>query len=101
MGSDDTAMRALAEVLREARALLARPDIDCSATEWEHRDEAVRKPDHLIATVERKILPPRLDLADLFAPNGLLEKLSLDTGRDREFTDLAIRFDAALESVSS
>lgn len=95
----EAASKALIEVLREARAHLARPGNDYSWSSWDGPDDALREIDALIATVERDGLPSRVDLDVLFAPTGPIQEVSLNSNWEREFIDLAARFDAAMERL--
>lgn len=94
------ASKPLMEVLREARAQLARHANDGSwASWWRRPDDAVRALDAVITKLERDGVPPRTELDVLFAPTGPIEQVSLSGGWGREFVDLAARFDAAMESL--
>jgi hypothetical protein len=80
----ETALRALIEVLREARAQLARPGNDYSQASWEGPDDALREVDSLIASLEQATLPSRLDLDVLFTPTGPIQEVSLSSGWGQE-----------------
>jgi hypothetical protein len=95
----ESASSALIEVLREARAQLARPGNDYSWASWEGPDEALRELDSIIASLERDALPSRVDLDVLFAPTGPIQEVSLSSGWGQEFIDLAARFDAAMKCL--
>ena len=94
-----TARQALADVLRDARALLARSEHDFASSGWEGASAALAELDCQIAAVESGPLPPRLALAVLFAPTGPLQEVSISSGWGREFLTLAARYDAAAERV--
>jgi hypothetical protein len=96
--ADDT-RRELADVLRAARALVARPGNDFAWSSWEGPDEALRELDRLIQAVEAGPLPERLDLAVLFGPTGRIQEVSLSSGWGTEFLAVSITFDAALQRV--
>jgi hypothetical protein len=89
----------LIDVLQEARAQLARRASDLVWSSWRRPDDAVRALDVAIAMLERDRVPPRGHLEVLFAPTGPIEQVSLSAGWGREFSDLAARFDAAMERV--
>lgn len=89
----------LVEVLRAARALLARPGNDFAWSSWEDAGAALLQVDSLIAAVQSGSLPPRLDVAVLFAPTGPMHEVSLSSGWAQEFLEVAARFDAAAEQI--
>lgn len=89
----------LVEVLRAARALLARPGNDFAWSSWEDAGAAQQEVDSLIATVQSGSLPSRLDVAELFAPTGPMQEVSLSSGWAQEFREVAARFDAAAEQT--
>ena len=93
------ARRALMDVLREARALLALPGNDFAWSSWEDASAALAELDRQIADIGAGKLPPRLDLAVLFAPTGPMQEVSLSSGWADEFVAVASRFDAAAERV--
>ncbi|HYJ80517.1 MAG TPA: hypothetical protein VEW03_12970, partial [Longimicrobiaceae bacterium] len=90
-GSPDPTRRELADVLRETRELLARPDNDFAWSSWEDADDALREIDGLITAVERGEVPGSV----LFAPTGPIQEVSLSSGWGDEFLALADRWDAA------
>lgn len=89
----------LATLLREARALLARPDNDFDWSSWEDSVHALTEVDALIARLETGDCPPELSISGLFAPTGRMQEVSLSSGWDDAFLDLAARIDAALAAV--
>jgi hypothetical protein len=89
----------LVEVLRAARALLARPGNDFAWSSWEDAGAALREVDGMIAAVQSGPLPPRLDVAVLFAPTRPMQEVSLSSGWAQEFLEVAARFDAAAEQT--
>jgi hypothetical protein len=89
----------MAQVLREAQALLARPGNDFGWSSWEDSAAAFAELDRQIAAVESGRPPPRLDVAVLFAPTGPIQEVSVSSGWGREFQALAARFDVAEERV--
>src|SRR5579884_3833166 len=86
----------LAQILREARSLLALPGNDFVWSRWADAAEALRELDPLIAAVEIGPLPERLDLTVLFAPTGSIQEVSINSGWSIEFLALSARFDAAV-----
>ena len=95
----DSAQRELIDVLREARALLARPENDFAWSPWREVDEALRELDGRIGAIEAGALPARTELAALFAATGAIQEVSLSSGWGREFLGLARRFDFAAARV--
>jgi hypothetical protein len=87
------------EVLREARSHLARRESHLVWSSSRRPDDALRALDIAIAMLERDRVPPRVHLDALFAPTGPIEQVSLSAGWGREFSDLAARFDAAMECL--
>ena len=93
----DASRRELADVLREARALLALPDNCFDWSSWADRDTALQEVDTLIAVLDARRLPSRLTLRVLFAPTGPIQEVSISSGWGQEFLALADRFDRAEE----
>jgi hypothetical protein len=93
------AQRELANVLREARSLLALPDNDFSWSSWVDAGAALAEMDGLITTLEAGRLPSRLTLSVLFAPTGPIQEVSISSGWGNEFLALAARCDAAVEAA--
>jgi hypothetical protein len=89
--------RELADVLRETRALLARPDNDFSWSSFHDADAALQEVDGLIHRVESGPLPARQSLAVLFAPTGPIQETALSSGWGDAFLALADRLDAAMQ----
>jgi hypothetical protein len=89
----------LVDVLREARGLLALPGNDFAWSSWTDAPAALTELDRQIAALEAGQLPPRLDLAVLFAPTGPIQEVSLSSGWAHEFLTVAARFDAAADRV--
>jgi hypothetical protein len=95
----NAANQELIDILRQARKLLARPDNDFAWSSWANGNEALRDLDRIIATIEGGALPPRLDVAVLFAPTGPIQEVSLSSGWAWEFLALSQRFDAVEQRV--
>jgi hypothetical protein len=91
--------RALADVLREARALLARPDNDFAWSSWLDAAGALKEVDRLIAAIERGWPLSRFWGSMLFSPGGPIQEVSLSSGWGNEFVAIADRWDAALEGA--
>jgi hypothetical protein len=91
----DSARNMLIAVLREAAALLARPQNDFAWSSWEDADQALAEISRHIAALEAGNLPPRLQLTVLFAPTGAIQEVSISSGWGEEFLSLADRFDRA------
>jgi hypothetical protein len=93
----DADRRALAEVLREARALLARAENDFTWSSWMDADAALREVDGLIHALETGSLPRRSAIDILFAPTGPMQEVALSSGWGDAFLSLAARCEAAVE----
>ena len=93
----DTARQELANVLHEARSLLALPGNSFDWSWWEDAPAALAEVDRLIAALEAGRFPPRLTVSVLFAPTGPIQEVSLSSGWADEFLALARRIDAAVE----
>jgi len=89
----------LVEVLREARAFLARPGNDFAWSSWDDASSALREIDDIIARIEVADMPDRSISQILFAPTGPIQEVSLSSGWGDEFLDLSSRFDAAIEQA--
>jgi hypothetical protein len=89
----------LLDILREARALLARPNNRFDWSSWEDAGAACREVGGLIGTLESGSLPSRPAVSVLFAPTGPLQEVSLHSGWADEFLALARRCDAAVGQV--
>ena len=89
----------LVEVLRQARVLLALPNNDFAWSSWEDAPAAIAEMDRQIVLIQSGQLPPKLDLAVLFAPTGPMQEVSLSSGWAQEFLTVAAMFDVAAERV--
>jgi hypothetical protein len=92
----DPIRRELVDVLRECRALLARPDSDYLWSSWEDADAALEEVDGIIAAIELGE-PLSRWWSVIFAPTGPMQEVSLSSGWGDEFITLADRWDAAME----
>ncbi len=88
----------MADVLRESRAYVARPDNDFWWSSWEDAADALAEIDALIAALDAGTEDPR-EAAVLFAPTGPMQEVALSGGWGNAFLDLANRFDAALAAA--
>jgi hypothetical protein len=79
--------------------LLALPGNDFAWSSWADAPAALAELVRHITAIEAGRLPPRLDLAVLFAPTGPIQEVSLSSGWANEFLDVAARFDAAADRV--
>jgi hypothetical protein len=86
---------ALLKVLRETRALLARPKNNFDWSSWRNGEAALREIDALIAAVCKGALPDPKQVALLFAPTGPIQGVSVSSGLGEMFLELAERIDAA------
>ncbi|MEV4137560.1 hypothetical protein AB0J72_35970 [Dactylosporangium sp. NPDC049742] len=85
---------ALAEVLVETRAWLARPDNDFARSSFLD-GEAAAEVDLALSVVRAGGTPAGLRV--LFAPTGPIQEVAFSSGWGDEFIDLADRFDAAMD----
>ena len=92
--SDDLKRRALLDILRETRALLARPDNNFTWSSWADADAALREMDTLIECVANGAKPDPVQVGSLFAPTGPIQEVSLSSGWAETFLKLAERIDA-------
>ena len=97
----NTATQELANVLREARSLLALPDNNFDWSSWTDTEAALDEMDGLIAVLETGSLPPQGSVSILFAPAGPIQEVSLSSGWGDAFVALADRCDAAVELAYS
>jgi hypothetical protein len=95
----NTVTRELIAILSDGRDLLAKPGNDFTWSSWNDATAALRDVDRLILAIRSGSLPPRLELAVLFAPTGPIQEVSLSSGWAWEFIALSQRFDAALEQA--
>ena len=89
----------LAEVLREARFLLALPGKDFAWSSWQDAAAILDEVDELIASLENGKLPPRLIVSVLFARTGPIQEVSISSGWADEFLALAAQCDKAVETA--
>ena len=87
--------QALLDVLRETRALLARPDNNFAWSSWKNADAALVAIDALIESLRNGAELDAAQLRVLFAPTGPIQEVSLSSGWADAFLELADRFDAA------
>jgi hypothetical protein len=94
----DPIRRELVDVLRECRALLARPDSDYTWSSWEDADAALEEVDGIVAATEQGE-PLSRWWSVIFAPTGPMQEVSLSSGWGDAFITLANRWDAAMEAA--
>jgi hypothetical protein len=87
----------LIAVLKDARALLAKPDNDYSWSSWESEKDALEEIDGLISGLRNGPIPDLDDVRVLFLPTGPIQEVSLSSGWGDEFLKLAERADAAIK----
>jgi hypothetical protein len=83
-------LRKLIAILKETRALVARDGNDFSWSSWVDRDHAISEIDSIIAELENGSVP---EIGTLFAPTGPIQEVSLSSGWNHQFLNLADRFD--------
>lgn len=91
----------LVSVLREAQAVLRRPENDFAWSKWDGATTAVTEINSHIAAIARDDLSRMSDLALLFAPTGAIQEVAESSGWGIEFLVLAARFDKAAAKVRS
>ena len=96
---EPAARAVLVQVLRDARALLARPDNDFDWSSWLDAEHALREVDGLIGELEGGGLPPRGAIEILFLPTGPMQEVALSSGWGDAFLAVADRYDAAAAAV--
>jgi hypothetical protein len=89
------AKESLLEVLRETRALLARPDNDFNWSSWESAADALAELDGFISHIEAGRSFDGSKLSILFAPTADIQEVSVSSGWGDEFCRIAERFDSA------
>ena len=89
----------LLAVLRETRALLARPDNDFAWSSWRDGRAALSEMDGHIAKLEQEQMPSLSEIAILFAPTGPIQEVSLSSGWGREFLAVSAKFDSVTEAA--
>jgi hypothetical protein len=95
----DAHRRELLQVLRDARALLARLGNNFDWSSWRDADHALQEVDGLIHVIESGGLPGRGEVSILFLPTGPMQEAALSSGWGDEFLSVADRADAAVEKV--
>lgn len=91
--------KALLEVLRETRVLLARPENSFDWSSWKDSAAALAEIDAIIESVCNGAALDSMQLKVLFAPTGPIQEVSLSSGWSEAFLELAKRFDAAIETA--
>lgn len=86
----------LISIIKEARSLLALESNDFSWSSWIGQTEALSEIDSIIRELENGSIP---DIRGLFAPTGPIQEVSLNSGWEAEFVELAERFDKAYKIV--
>ena len=89
-------LQKLIDILKEAKALLARDGNNFSWSSWIDHDHAISEIDSIITKLENGSVP---DIGVLFAPTGPIQEVSLSSGWGDEFLELADRFDEEYQAV--
>jgi hypothetical protein len=87
--------QALLEILRDTRALLARPENNFDWSSWKDATAALAEIDAIIESICNGAEVDSLQLRILFAPTGPIQEVSLSSGWSDAFLKLAERMDAA------
>lgn len=82
----------MAEVLRAARALVARPENDFTWSSWRDAPDALGEIDQFLDRLHRSFVRPG-EMEILFLPTGPMQELALSSGWGEDFLALADRFD--------
>jgi len=85
----------LVDVLKDARALLLRPENHFEWSRWNGADQAVAELDALLARIEAANTIKLEDVEVLFAATGPIQEVSLPSGWGDDFLRLAEQFDQA------
>lgn len=88
--------QALLQVLRDTRALLARPGNNFLWSSWKDAEAALKEVDTLIERVSTGATFDQTELSVLFAPTGPIQEVSLSSGWGDAFLKLAEQFDNAM-----
>jgi hypothetical protein len=91
----DPVKQELVDVLRSACELARRPGNDFTWSTWDDADGAVMEISAYITTIEAGWLPPRMQMAVVFAATGPLQEVGLASGWGEEFRAIVARFEAA------
>ena len=83
-------LRKLIDILKEARALVARDDNDFLWSSWTGQEHAIAEINSIIAELENGSVR---EIEVLFAPTGPIQEVSLRSGWGNQFLELAERFD--------
>lgn len=95
----DPSKQELVDVLRAACELVRRPGNDFTWSTWADADGAVMELSAYIITIEAGWVPPRMQMAVVFAATGPLHEVGRAGGWLEEFRAIAARFDAAEAKV--
>ena len=85
----------LLEVLRETKALLARPGNDFAWSTWDNAEAALSELDGFISRIEAGLSLEGSALSMLFSPTADIQEVSVSSGWGSEFCLIAARFDRA------
>jgi len=94
-------LKKLISVLEETRRLLALPDNDFAWSSWDDCEDALDELDKLLSSLRSGSLEGEQTMRVLFAPTGPIQEVSLSSGWEDDFIELANRFDDAVASGSS
>ena len=83
----------LIEILQSSIEILAIPDNDFAWSSWGDCEAAIKEIAKIIEILLTDDLPPKLQLAVIFAPTGPFQEVSLSSGWADTFLKLAARFD--------
>ncbi|MCE9545884.1 MAG: hypothetical protein K8T25_10255 [Planctomycetia bacterium] len=92
-------LRELIDVFQEARLLLAWPGNNFGDSGWEGTEEALAAMDGILSELSDGTIPDRMQMCILFAPTGPIQETGLNSGWAEEYSQLAMRFEDALDSL--
>lgn len=87
---------ALIAIFEETKLFLAWPENDFSSSRWMNANIALAEINVLINALKEGRRPTALHLELLFAPSGPMQEVSLQSGWEIAFFQLADRFDHAI-----
>ena len=91
--------KALVQVLKDTRAMLARPDNDFSWSRWNESEAAVAEIDDILRRIEAAETIKLEQLELLYAPTGSLQEVSINSDWEDTYLKLSSRFDRAIADL--
>jgi hypothetical protein len=91
--------KALVQVLKDTRAMLARPDNDFSWSRWNESEAAVAEIDDILRRIEAAETITLEQLELLYAPTGSPQEVSINSDWEDTYLKLSSRFDRAIADL--